>query len=472
MRLNELPFDVLYNILYHVGNVSERQNIAAKLVISSRSFLWHFQNPHLQYLLYDEYPVIVRCKHSNGSAFAPCMRHARFKCTTTNVARCDFHKEKGMIPFVEKKMNVKSSLQSIAEKGYTSLLKILWDGKSDVEYNFIRDAAIQGGKLSCANWIISQSTVRTLPCINMVLKFYESRNIEGIKTAYRLGLRISKNDILRYIGDKVKFRSLRIYLMDNPHLRETIVYGQSTEDFQSFWEIRLAFYYSMLDLVSWFSGSHSYDKICMDMIVVASSEDSLPAKAIIAQEFNRQVLHGGTFGDFVTIYFACKLDCRKDVFEEFAQNWHQPTFDQLSAIVVLSISLDRKDLFEILWKLFIDVRRDDSCLPFAIQSNAIKIVTFLVRDKGKRCDEGNVNLLSPSWNIRKQPLLYLNVLLSSGVRLPDASQAYELSMEPHKMYYVGVGLLKSPIYSKDYFRWLSQKESRISAFTHMMRFRL
>lgn len=477
MLLNQLPTDILYNILTFC---EDRHNVSAKLLLTSKSFNWYFSDPHMKNLLWKKYPVTVRCKKETAKGI--CRKHALFRHphdpTTKDPVRCDKHKEQGMIKTIKTKKDRRKTLEQLASRGYTCLLKILWSPREEnvlSYYTFLRDSAIKSGKVECANWIIQQLDCKQLPSVYTVLKYFDARNIEAIKTAFQLGVRLQKPDVITFTKGKVKFRSLNRYIKDDPHPREVFCEKSNANNVifpSSIWEMRLAFYYCMTDLIIWLQRDYGipFDMFCYDLLIAAASEDTLPVKVKMFNEFQQLFFTNRMTFDFITLFYGCILDCRKDI---FLQAYHSTllTTNEVNMLGYYCILYDRRDQFECIYPILNGIA-NGNLLENAIKSNAQNIVFFLVKERGKRCQDGNRNVLPDGWDIDAQSLLYLKTLLTAGVCLPDVARAYEMSMEPHKMYYIGVGLLKSPVYAQNYFMWISQDPTRIDAFLRMMRFRL
>lgn len=451
--LDKVPTEIIHIILERADE--HMYEVADKLVRVSRSVQSHFRNPHTLNVLVPMFPVWQTC------SIPKCRKRARY--VDLHGARvCERH---GCDPskkvFRPTAKNVRKTLDILARKGYTTLLKFFLTKDTDiVDLAKLCDSAVAHGKLGCARYL--QCYVRNLDTpTHQIFRWLQRHETATVKTWYSLGGRLCRMDLLEYVQREYLASKLCEYLLEWPHTREIMFPGW----FDSNWELRLCYYFGNLDLIQWFLDmGRQKDVVCTDMFIVATSEGVCPMKRARYMQMLDFVHQSEWKADATLLYNACTLGCRATVFEKIVTraiplDQVQSSYPLLTQLVYACVRKDRANLLSKLHLHYWNVayRYPSALLHLAIQWGSFDVVEFMVNKLNMKCIDGY--LAPPSFDVLRRSVYQTKLLLKANVLFRDPETLFTLSTQG--VYHRGLveGLLMSKHYAKPYLDYMMKQDA-------------
>ena len=488
--LDKVPDDILYEILCFIPGKPE---IINTLMLTSNSLKRKCLNPHIQRLAHPMKVIKSKCSSKN------CKEKGEYSFRKQVVTRskkptpyerpiggkfCIKHKTDDMKKLVKsKKDDIQSYLKINIENGYVELLKsLLHTNKLKVTASHVH-LALQKIQFGTARYLLENHCEKIiLPLDLWMFSFMSAKKASAAYCTFKLGGRLSPSDICLFIKEDTRFKNLTAY-MERFHVlmshRPTVSYDDQNEH----WEIRMAYYMGLPDLVKTFHRKHdmSPDITCYDLLIVG--EERINSKKACESLWDDLYISCKHAPDILTLFLYTEFGDVKRLFRKLLQKiiplpnvilTLENTFftyaHTISDLVTAVIIRDKLHLLEELTFYYrmahgVSVKQV-YFLELAVKHLAWQCIRYLITGGFVKCSDEK--LLPEHWDSNIVTPWQLKLLLQSDVSLPDISNVYEMAWLNKDIL---VGLLKSK-YSADFMNYYMKKKDLPAVLATLIRDRL
>lgn len=494
--LHRLPDELFYMVIGSISNVEEMMEVADRLIRTRRQFRQMLDTCTFKKAITLRTAAKKRCtiskcrnpgeycaKREDDGAERDLLQKLQRDLLQRDLSQkdlsqraffCKKHREENMIRCLPMVPDPIATVLHMVASGYTALLKLygIPTAKTIQEKNTLRNIvneAVLYGRFGTACYLISQGFA--VPSSNFMFDCFKKRHDLGVKTCYQMGIHFDRKTLMQ-VTQRRQFRQLNDYLSHSPNYRELHCPGW----YDTNWEMRLSCYFCNSQLAKWFVDNKFgfYDRVCVDLCMLAGLEFFPPCRIAAIQSF---ISHLPVPCDATTLSLGCARDMRFSFWESFADGFFTPIV-QVSLLVQLNPDRAENEK-NILWQLYLcAIRRDAvqitrylagrlalfgldvftaTMLTHAINCKAWDVIGYFVKS-GIRCEK---DFVYPD-NFHTLLTFRRQQLLAAGVKFDiPQTELFEMSLSDHSLM---IGLMKSPVYGKEYVLWSTRDAGVLDMF--------
>lgn len=403
---------------------------------------------------------------------------------------CETHSKGGMIEKrgIIRTLCLTKSINKQIEKGNSEIVKMILANNPKM-YLSMENLfnAVKNGRYGLTTYIANR--YQLYPTARYMLHMMEEKNMEAVKVCYRYGCRINFSTLKNFSRFSHKYMKLTTYLSSIEFRQSGRAMLLEVEN----WEIRMACYFGVHELVPWLLNEKrnehvSIDNISVDLIVVSSAEFNCQSLKYYKGNFDMiYELTQHMQVDGWTVRFACVVNAKAWMVDYLLKLLFPPVvFDgnvnnyQTNLHLYVQNIIEHTVFFSDLLMMMIRYDRLHQIVELKryMRHIGISMVNHVLLEEAVKHDSlecmlyfsritqvQRVDLLKNDWEIATVSHYHIKLLLESGVTFPDPDAAYELSFIYGNT--IGRGLLKS-IYKRDYIEWLSKSKKGKDLLTDLI----